>query len=139
MNQAKTNLGWDQSGFGCLWLKPKGLLRQTLSLYNHSFQILGNKLLAFDSVKASKYLACFLSQQVKSDLTFHVILGECLVVAGDESPVEDDAYLEADPDVHQAVEDNQAGEGKLKSTKMFDGAEEQFSCPTRFFKSKIVK
>ena len=125
MNQAKTNLGWDQIGFGCLWLKPKGLLRQTLSLYNHSFQILGNKVLAFDFVKASKYLACFLSQQVKSDLTFHVILGECLVVAGDESPVEDDAYLEADPDVHQAVEDNQAGEGKLKSTKMFDGAEEQ--------------
>ena len=57
-------------------------------------------------------------------MTFHLILGECLVVAGDESPVEDDAYLEADPDVHQAVEDNQAGEGKLKSTKMFDGAEE---------------
>ena len=70
--------------------------------------------------------ACFLSQQVKSDVTFHVILGECLVVAGDESPVEDDAYLEADPDVHQAVEDNQAGEGKLKSTKMFDGAVDHF-------------
>ena len=78
-------------------------------------------MLAFDSVKASKYLGLFFIQQVKSDLTFHVILGECLVVAGDESPVEDDAYLEADPDVHQAVEDNQAGEGKLKSTKMFDG------------------
>ena len=47
-----------------------------------------------------------------------------LVIAGDESPVEDDTDLEADPDVHQAVEDNQAGEGKLKSTKMFAGAEE---------------
>ena len=47
-------------------------------------------------------------------MTFHVILGECLVVAGDESPVEDDAYLEADPDVHQAVEDDQTGKGKLK-------------------------
>ena len=81
-------------------------------------------MLAFDSVKASKYQGLFFIQQVKSDLTFHVILGECLVVAGDESPIEDDAYLETDPDVHQAVEDNQAGEGKLKSTKMFDGAEE---------------
>ena len=81
-------------------------------------------MLAFDSVKASKYEGLFFIQQVKSDLTFHVILGECSVVTGDESPVENDAYLETDPDVHQAVEDNQAGEGKLKSTKMFDGAEE---------------
>ena len=37
-----------------------------------------------------------------------------LVIARDERPVEDDADLEADPDVHQAVEDDQAGKGKLK-------------------------
>lgn len=35
-----------------------------------------------------------------------------LVIARDERPVEDDADLETDPDVHQAVEDDEAGKGK---------------------------
>jgi len=107
----------DKSGLGLEWLwlslvETERAFAAKLSLYHHRFYILGNKVLAFDSVKASKYEGLFFIQQVKSDLTFHVILGECLVVAGDESPIEDDAYLETDPDVHQAVEDNQAGEGK---------------------------
>ena len=37
-----------------------------------------------------------------------------LVITRDERPVEDDADLEADPDVHEAVEDDEAGKGKLK-------------------------
>ena len=40
--------------------------------------------------------------------------GSALVIPGDERPVEDDTDLEADPDVHQAVEYDQAGKGKLK-------------------------
>jgi len=39
-------------------------------------------------------------------------LGRSLVIAGDERPVEDDADLETDPDVHQAVEDDQTGKCK---------------------------
>ena len=37
-----------------------------------------------------------------------------LVITRDERPVENNADLEADPDVHQAVENDEAGKGKLE-------------------------
>ena len=54
-------------------------------------------------------------------------LWRSLVVAGDERPVEDDADLEADPDVHQAVEDDQAGKGKLKIIYEIDKSDLEYS------------
>jgi len=58
----------DKSGLGLEWLwlslvETERAFAAKLSLYHHRFYILGNKVLAFDSVKASKYKACFLSNK----------------------------------------------------------------------------
>jgi len=45
-------------------------------------------------------------------LDFFLICFGFLVIAGYERPVENNADLEANPDVHQAVEDDEAGKGK---------------------------
>ena len=47
-------------------------------------------------------------------LDFFLICFGFLVIAGYERPVENNANLEADPDVHQAVEDDETGKGKLE-------------------------